>query len=287
MTPEETTTNPGDAPGDAATTPLDVPPADEITQGSSLGVLAMLLALFGVLGCAVSSVLSVVLIPQTLFAIPVTALCSVLGLVLGVVSLVRSKRGPDGRARGRAPAGIGAFVGAAGSAIQVFAIVSALGVFFPIKQRVVPVMEQLTAHVNADDFDAGYALLGETARASIAPEQFESFWAEFEFAVGEIQGVRFELATLSRNAASVSSLTPNQDPDAAYTAELPRPIEIQTGQQGYVFVGLWLDKAGLDQNLVLIDDMIGFLPNGSLLLLRTDGPASEFAGAFVAPVVVP
>lgn len=256
---------------DAATT--DAPP----TPGSSLGVFALLCSLLGASGCLVLGVTGFFL-PDALLGIPITAVLSLLGFALGVTAYFRAKP-PTPRGVAIVATFLGIIVGVTQGALVVGSLVN----YLPIKARVLP---QLRAAFEETDPVAAGDLLGADALDEVDGQALVDFVALVDRLTGGVTEVTVEPKTLLLARRVMADYQPRADSDPGAFMNA-KPLELRYGQGERALLYAWLDEAALKDDRVLFDDLLAFMPDGTIVVLRQDGPANLLAGNFEAPARLP
>ncbi|MEM1423552.1 MAG: hypothetical protein AAGH64_06065 [Planctomycetota bacterium] len=256
-------------------------PQQQPRKGSTLGAVALLLSTLGVGGCLTVSGLAASGVPEAFFGLPATALLSLAGFATGVLAYFRAdKRSPRGGIIGAT------FLGVVGGAIQTSTFVGMLIQFLPIRAQVAPLVEEVLAWHDAGDTGAIGGVMGAGAIASSEADEILGFFDRVEEEVGAIDSVRIEFESISRAGLVMKDypLAKGGDPSGL---TLPKPMELVYSDDGFVLLGVWLDEDALKDERVLIDDLIAFLPDERLLVLRDDGPAWDLANQFSVRVIRP
>lgn len=285
---EEPPQTPTDEPAPTPPTTPPTAPTDETPErkGSALGALALLCSAAGVAGCVVLTALSSFVLPQAFFGLPFTALLSLCGFVMGVIAFFTSEKGsPRGGIIGAT------FLGALGASLQGSAVVGTLVQFLPIRAQVAPLVEEMLTLHDAGDALAIEQRLGQTAIDATEDNDLLDFFTRIETESGEIVGVRIELQTMIRSRETMNAYPVAGSADTSKLI-LAKPLELlhsQTtpeGVQSFTMIAVWLDEEALTRDEVLIDDLIAFLPDETMMVLRDDGPAWDFANQFASSVRV-
>ena len=248
--------------------------------GSTLGAGALLLSLLGASGCLVITLLTVALnLPEAFFGLPVTAVLSLTGFALGVIAFFRAKENTP-----RGGAITATFLGGIAGATQGAAVVGTLIQFLPIQAQVIPLAQTLIA---SDDPAQVEQSMSEAALQEIDGQTMLDFFDRIEVSTGGPVTPTIEWNTIVRTGRMMTDYAPRPD-SSPNELTLAKTIELLYDPDQRMFLSIWLDEEAVNKDKqVLIDDMVAFLPTGELLILRNNGPASDFAGNFNAMVLTP
>lgn len=209
-----------------------------------------------------------------------------LSAILGGVSLGLIRKS-EGRLSGRAAAIAGIFLGILVTVIQAAIFIGVTQAYTYYSKQMGPVAETFFVSASQGDYDAARDQFTANAQADITDERLASFIQAIQANRGAITGATTGFAELFESFGQVYSgsrshttVINNQKQDSA-----PIPFRIDTDTGSFVGVALFDPNTFSAGPLKLVDAM-AILPGAKAVVLREDGPASDFAAAAYSVTVI-
>ncbi|MEO1128277.1 MAG: DUF4190 domain-containing protein [Planctomycetota bacterium] len=249
---------------------------------SGLGLLSLLCALISIGACAVAALLAMVLDPLAAGAIAVLPLFGIAAIILGGIALAKTPG--DGIRRTRGPAGAGLILGIIATVLQGSAVAGALLRFFPVKNLIAPIVQEMAFDVEAGRTEEARDQLAEYVRSNVPPERIEAFFDVAAQAVGTFDRTEVTLfGTFVRSSRAFRDAPGGTAPPPHIT---PFPVEL-VGDSGRTLLWIMLDDAALEKEQVLVTDMILLLPNDRCAVLLPEAQLAQLAAAVGWQIVNP
>lgn len=270
---------PGMTPGTEA--PDEMPPGAGSARLSGAAVLAVLLAVASLLGCAVTLPLSLMVNPSVAVGIFVTFACGLIAAVLGFVSLRRIGRS-GGALGGRPVAVLGLFVGLLSAVTQGSIILGAAGLYYSSRNALAPAASRLARALGEDDAPMARLQLEESTARAIDDDRISWVGDALTTELGAFQRASFDLDIFTEMLTVMSTA-----PDGTSLRKLaPRVIRLEY-DAGPIMTLTFLDEKQLKQNRVRFTDVLFILPDDRAATLMPDGIARQAARLLGRTVVEP
>lgn len=225
--------------------------------------------------CLIAAALAVIVDPIAGAVILVLPLVSAAGAVCSFVALRRIERA-GGRLEGRPLAVAGLIVGFLAMILQGGVAAGALVTAASVRKHIVPLARSVVLAGARGDMTALRAALAPDASADLDDGTISRFFAELHRRHGPPRDAEFGLHVMLRAARELRRAASSAAPAQTIT-ENPKPVEL-------VFDGARLLAFIIPDEQVLqahgraaVADMIVLLPDGGVLTLRSNGPATALA----------
>lgn len=245
---------------------------------SGLALWGSLLSVGSVAVCVVAAVLTVLISPMAAAVVLGLPLVSALGAGLSLLALRQIVRS-GGMIAGKPIALVGLFVGLMAMILQGAMALSAIGSAWAVRSDLVPAVEGfMLAHARGDR-TAMRAALGETVSRHVDDARVDWFFAHLRGEFGETRSVRFDFGVMMRATTQLQQAAASV-PAGKTVIENPKPVEVVFDRGVALAFVIPDDEAMRQQNRVALGDMLVMWPDGSVLTLRLDGPATALANRF-------
>lgn len=248
---------------------------EPLARAPGFAVLSLLCSLASVGACCSSLLIAYFFkFPEAFTAIIALPILGILGITFGYSAFRRVKHS-GGAVMGRNAAIMGIFLGLISVVLQGAFITGILIPAMAVKRQLVPVAERIAAAAPALDAASLDDLFPPATPESAASRT--RILAAIDEHTSPPRAASFTFDTFFRSRGLIADARARGfTTGPAPSADPPRPVEI-TSPTSSLLLLLFLDKAALDDDRILIHDLIVVREGHAATILLPDGPAREYA----------